>query len=199
MEGGDGLTKRGGDLSVSGLQIISGDETMDASSAFKDSLPTTPESLIETLSGAGIEMTRHEHPPLRTVEDSKALRGQMDGTHVKNLYLRDRKKRNFLVVAQEDRDIDLKALQDKIGADRLSFGSADRLFEFLGVRPGAVSPFTLINDSDHRVRLALDSGLMEAKMLYFHPLVNDLTLGVTPDGLRRFLAITGHDPVMVTL
>lgn len=172
---------------------------MDASSAFKDSLPTSPEALIETLSGAGIAMTRHEHPPLRTVEDSKAFRGQMDGTHVKNLYLRDRKKRNFLVVAQEDRDIDLKALQDKIGADRLSFGSADRLFEFLGVRPGAVSPFTLINDTDHRVRLALDTSLMDAEMLFFHPLVNDLTLGVTPGGLRSFLAITGHDPVMVTL
>ena len=95
--------------------------------------------------------------------------------------------------------VDLKALQDKIGADRLSFGSADRLFEFLGVRPGAVSPFTVINDTEHRVRLALDSSLMEADMLYFHPLVNDLTLGVTPDGLRKFLEVTGHEPMMVSL
>ena len=110
---------------------------MDASSAFKDTLPTTPEALVETLENAGIAFTRHEHPPLRTVEESKGHRSDMVGTHVKNLYLRDRKKRNFLVVAQEDREIDLKALQDKIGADRLSFGSADRLFEFLGVRPGA--------------------------------------------------------------
>ena len=121
---------------------------MDASSAFKDTLPTTPEALVETLENAGIAFTRHEHPPLRTVEESKGHRGDMVGTHVKNLYLRDRKKRNFLVVAQEDRAIDLKAVQDKIGADRLSFGSADRLFEFLGVRPGAVSPFTLINDTE---------------------------------------------------
>ncbi|MGC6454232.1 MAG: prolyl-tRNA synthetase associated domain-containing protein [Candidatus Puniceispirillaceae bacterium] len=172
---------------------------MDASSAFKDSLPTTPEALMDRLSAAGISFSRHEHPPLRTVEDSKAFRGEMDGTHVKNLYLRDRKKRNFLVVAQEDRDIDLKALPDRIGSDRLSFGSADRLFEFLGVRPGAVSPFTLINDTDHRITLALDASLMEAEMLFFHPLVNDLTLGVTPDGLRRFLAISGHDPMIITL
>ena len=92
-----------------------------------------------------------------------------------------------------------EALQDKIGADRLSFGSADRLFEFLGVRPGAVSPFTLVNDPEHRVRLALYSSLMDADMLYFHPLVNDLTLGVTPDGLRRFLEVTGHEPNMVAL
>jgi len=172
---------------------------MDASSAFKDSLPTTPESLIERLADAGISFTRHEHPPLRTVEDSKALRGEMDGTHVKNLYLRDRKKRNFLVVAQEDREIDLKALPGKIGSDRLSFGSADRLFEFLGVRPGAVSPFTLINDPERRVTVALDAGLLQADMLYFHPLVNDLTLGVTPDGLRSFLAMSGHEPVIITL
>ena len=172
---------------------------MDASSAFKDTLPTTPEALVETLENAGIAFTRHEHPPLRTVEESKGHRGDMVGTHVKNLYLRDRKKRNFLVVAQEDREIDLKALQDKIGADRLSFGSADRLFEFLGVRPGAVSPFTVINDTQHRVRLALESSLMEADMLYFHPLVNDLTLGVTPDGLRKFLEVTGHEPMMVSL
>ena len=115
---------------------------MDASSAFKDTLPTTPEALVETLENAGIAFTRHEHPPLRTVEESKCHRGDMVGTHVKNLYLRDRKKRNFLVVAQEDREIDLKALQDKIGADRLSFGSADRLFEFLGVRPGACLLYT---------------------------------------------------------
>ena len=172
---------------------------MDASSAFKDSLPTSPEDLMKVLGDAGIDHSFHEHPPLRTVEDSKAFRGNMDGTHVKNLYLRDRKKKNFLVVAQEDRAIDLKSLPDMIGSDRLSFGSADRLFEFLGVRPGAVSPFTLINDTDHRITLALDASLMEAEMLFFHPLVNDLTLGVTPDGLRRFLAISGHDPMIITL
>ena len=172
---------------------------MDASSAFKDSLPTPPEDLIRILGDAGIGHSLHEHPPLRTVEDSKAFRGDMEGTHVKNLYLRDRKKKNFLVVAQEDRAIDLKSLPDMIGSDRLSFGSADRLFEFLGVRPGAVSPFTLINDSEHRVSLALDASLMQAERLYFHPLVNDLTLGISADGLRRFLEITGHEPRMISL
>ena len=172
---------------------------MDASSQFKDSLPTTPEQLMVRLAEAGIDYSHHEHPPLRTVEDSKSFRGDMPGTHVKNLYLRDRKKRNFLVVSQEDRQIDLKTLQTDIGADRLSFGSADRLFEFLGVRPGAVSPFTLINDSEHRVSLVLDHSLMDADMLYFHPLVNDLTLGVTPEGLRRFLEVSGHEPKLISL
>ena len=172
---------------------------MDASSAFKDTLPTTPDMLMETLDDAGITYSVHEHPPLRTVEDSKAFRGRMDGTHVKNLYLRDKKKKSHLIVAQEDRDIDLKALSAMIGSDRLSFGSADRLFEFLGVRPGAVSSLTLINDSEHRVKLSMDASLMEARMLFFHPLVNDLTRGVTPDGLRRFLQVTGHDPQIISL
>ena len=165
---------------------------MDASSEFKDSLPTTPEALMAVLDSLSIPYKLHSHPPLRTVEDSKYHRDEMIGTHVKNLYLRDRKKRNFLVVCQEDRAVDLKALQTDIGADRLSFGSADRLFEMLGVRPGAVSPFTLINDPDHKVRPALDKVLMEADKLFFHPLVNDLTLEVTPDGLMAFLTHMGH-------
>jgi len=172
---------------------------MDASSAFKDSLPTSPEALIARLDALGVEFTMHHHPPLRTVEDSKAHRGDMIGTHVKNLYLRDKKKRNYLLVAQEDRVIDLKTLHQTIDADRLSFGSADRLFEMLGVRPGAVSPFTLINDAEQKVSLSIDSMLMQADKLYFHPLVNDMTLGVTPEGLKRFLAFTGHAPRLISL
>jgi Ala-tRNA(Pro) deacylase len=175
------------------------DQTIDASSAFKDSLPTTPETLIAKLSSLGIEFSTHHHAPLRTVEDSKAFRGDMVGMHVKNLYLRDKKKRNFLVVAEEDRSIDLKSLHQLIGADRLSFGSADRLFEMLGVRPGAVSPFTLINDPEGRVNLSIDAELMQADMLYFHPLVNDMTLGVTPAGLMQFLDASGHQAKIINL
>ena len=170
---------------------------MDASSAFKDSLPTTPESLIEKLDSLDIAFTAHHHPPLRTVEDSKKYRDNMPGMHVKNLYLRDKKKRNYLIVAEEDRVIDLKSLHAIIGSDRLSFGSADRLFEMLGVRPGAVSPFTLINEPEHQVSLSIDAELMMAERLYFHPLVNDMTLGVTPEGLSRFLAATGHQPKLI--
>jgi Ala-tRNA(Pro) deacylase len=170
---------------------------MDASSAFKDSLPTTPESLIGKLESLNVVFTSHHHPPLRTVEDSKGYRDNMPGMHVKNLYLRDKKKRNYLLVVEEDRVIDLKSLHAIIGSDRLSFGSADRLFEMLGVRPGAVSPFTLINDPEHQVSLSIDAELMMAERLYFHPLVNDMTLGVTPEGLSRFLAATGHQPQLI--
>ena len=175
---------------------------MDASSAFKDSLPTSPETLMDKLKSLDISFTTHTHPPLRTVEDAKAFRGDLPGdlpgAHIKNLYLRDRKKRNFLLVAQEDRQIDLKSLGGQIGSDRLSFGSADRLFEMLGVRPGAVSPFTLINDPDHKVQLILEADLVGQSCLYAHPLVNDMTLGLSGADLLRFTAYTGHQPQLLS-
>ena len=175
---------------------------MDASSAFKDSLPTLPETLLDKLTSLGISFTTHTHPPLRTVEDAKAFRGDLTGdltgAHIKNLYLRDRKKLNFLVVAQEDRKIDLKSLGGQIGSDRLSFGSADRLFEMLGVRPGAVSPFTLINDPEHKVQLILDADLVGQSCLFAHPLVNDMTVGLSGADLLRFTAYTGHQPQLLS-
>ena len=170
---------------------------MDASSAFKDSLPTTPEAVMAVLENLDIKFSTHHHPALRTVEDSKQFRDGMDGGHIKNLYMRDRKKKNFLVVADEDRAIDMKTLNGLIGCDRLSFGSADRLFEMLGVRPGAVSPLTLINDPDQVVRLVLDAKILQGEMIYVHPLVNDMTLGIAPDGLLRFFQHCGHDPLVL--
>ena len=171
---------------------------MDASSAFKDSLPTSPEKLMDKLACLDISFTTHTHPPLRTVEDAKAFRGDLPGAHIKNLYLRDRKKRNFLVVLQEDRQVDLKSFGGQVGSDRLSFGSADRLFEILGVRPGAVSPFTLINDPEHKVQLILDADLADQSCLYAHPLVNDVTLGLSGADLLRFTAYTGHQPQLLS-
>ena len=167
---------------------------MDASSQFKDSLPTAPETLLALLDQLQIGYVVHEHPPLCTVEDSKKNRGVMLGVHIKNLYLRDRKKRNFLLVAGEDQRIDLKALDQKIGCDRLSFGSADRLFEMLGVRPGAVSPLSLVNDPDHKVHLLLDKALHTNDLVYAHPLVNDMTLEIKGPCLQKFFLYTGHQP-----
>ena len=167
---------------------------MDASSKFKDSLPTAPEAVMDRLSHLGIHYNAYHHPPLRTVEDSKAYRGDMPGLHIKNLYLRDRKKRNFLLVAQEDQSVDLRAVQAMIGCDRLSFGSAERLMEILGVRPGAVSPFSLINDPNHKVQLILDADLADQACVFAHPLVNDMTLGICGSDLIRFFSYTGHDP-----
>lgn len=156
-------------------------------------MPATPEELYARLREIGIEWTLHEHPPLRTVEESRRLRGSLPGGHCKNLFLKDKKGQYWLVVADEARDIDLKALQPAIGAARLSFGRAERLDEVLGVQPGAVTPFALINDPDHRVRVVLDRTMLEHEVLNYHPLINTATIAIRTEDLHRFLAATGHD------
>lgn len=164
----------------------------DASSRFADSLPVHPDALLAALAQADISFEHFHHVPLRTVADSKQVRDDMlsraeGGGHIKNLYLRDKKKNQFLVVLDEDRQVDLKALEQVMGANRLSFGSADRLLENLGVRPGAVTPLAMMTGKDKNVRLVLDASLKDTQIIYVHPLVNDQTLGLSPIGLSDFL------------
>jgi len=154
--------------------------------------PTAPETLLARLDTLGVAYDLHRHPPLFTVEDSKALRGDLPGGHCKNLFLRDRKGAMWLVVCLEDRRIDLKALGAMLGGARLSFGSPDRLMRTLGVIPGAVSPFALINDTGATVSVILDAEMMTMSPLNYHPLSNDMTIAVTPDGLQRFIDACGH-------
>ena len=161
--------------------------------------PTTPETLLARLDDLGVSYDLHTHPPLFTVEDSKALRGDLPGGHCKNLFLRDRKGAMWLIVCLEDRRIDLKALGAALGGARLSFASADRLMRVLGVIPGAVSPFALINDTDASVTVILDAEMMERSPLNYHPLSNEMTVAVTPDGLIRFVEACGHTPQIVDL
>ena len=116
----------------------------------------------------------------------------MAGTHVKNLFLRDRKKRNFLLVTEQDTKINMKTLHHKIKSDRLSFGSHERLWQHLGVRPGAVSPLALINDVKKSVTLLFQDILETEQQIHFHPLVNDLTIGVRLRDLDTFFNHTGH-------
>ena len=169
---------------------------MDASSAYQDSLPVTSDQLLDMLTQSGFAVQRIDHIPLRTVADSKQVRdgflsAEEGGGHIKNLYLRDKKKQNFLVVLPEDADVDLKTLSEQIGAARLSFGSADRLLEYLGVRPGAVTPLAMVTGINHDVILFMDSRLRDVKILYMHPLVNDRTVGMSPADVERFLAQKG--------
>lgn len=156
-------------------------------------MAATPEDLLAYLRELGIESTVHEHPPLRTVEDSRRLRGALPGGHCKNLFLKDKKGQYWLLVAEEDREVDLKSLQGLIGAARLSFGRAERLEEVLGVMPGAVTPFALINDPEHRVKVVLDGGMLRHARLNYHPLVNTQTLALRTEDVRRFLEATGHE------
>ena len=177
---------------------------MDASSTYQDSLPLHPDRLLAHITDLNLSYESFTHPPLRTVADSKAYREgflskEDGGAHIKNLYLRDRKKANYLAVIEEDKDVDLKALSDELGAGRLSFGSADRLLEFCGVRPGAVTPLAMLYAHEKQVTLALDQQILEAKLIYMHPLVNDRTIAMTPADLLTFLQSIGVTPVSLSL
>lgn len=179
-------------------------QDIDASSRFQESLPVTSDEMIAMLENWGVDYTRADHVPLRTVEDSKKVQDQFlpteqGGGHIKNLYLRDNKKRNILVVAEQDRSIDLKTLHQTLGTGRLSFGSADRLMENLGVRPGAVTPLSMINGVKSGVQIYIDKALQGCKQIYVHPLVNDRTLGLTPEGLNAFFAKIDVVPTWIDL
>jgi Ala-tRNA(Pro) deacylase len=158
-------------------------------------MPKTPEELFAALDALGISHSTVKHPPLFTVEQSQALRGQIPGGHSKNLFLRDKKSVLYLVVTLEDASIDLKGLHRVLGANgRFSFGSSDLLREVWGVEPGSVSPFGAINDTEGRVTVVLDSVMMEHEILNYHPLSNTMTTSIGRDDLVTFLKSTGHSP-----
>lgn len=160
-------------------------------------LPTQPDALLERLTALGITHTTHTHPPLFTVEDSRALRGDLPGGHCKNLFLKDKKGQYWLVVALENAPIELKRLDREIGAARLSFASPERLWDHLGIRPGSVSPFALINDTQRRVNVVLQQAMLDHAPLNYHPLINDRTTAVSPDDLLRFIRACGHEPRVI--
>lgn len=153
-----------------------------------------PQQLFARLDALGIAHRTVEHPPVFTVEEAKALRGDLPGHHIKNLFLRNKKEEMWLIVALEDRAVDLKRLGEVLGAGKLSFGSPDRLRRTLGVEPGSVTPLALANDTGRVVRLALDRGLADGQPLNAHPLVNTMTTTLSLDGLQRLFAATGHEP-----
>lgn len=159
----------------------------------------TPRDLMALLTELGIDYAYHEHEAVYTVEESSKIEQDIPGAHCRNLYLRDKKKRNFLVTAMNETPVDLKALEKEIGCARLSFGSADRLWQFLGVKPGSVCPFAVINDPNQDVQVILDKHMMEQDRVNYHPLENTMTIGVTPDGLLKFLEHTGHTPRILDL
>ncbi len=157
-------------------------------------MPKTQAELFAFLDALGIGVTTVSHPPLYTVADSQALRGEIQGGHTKNLFLKDKKDAVYLVAAEEDADIDLKSLHKRIGSARLSFGRPELLMECLGVAPGAVTPFGVVNDRAGRVTVILDAALMRHERLNFHPLENTATTGIARDDLVAFLRATGHEP-----
>ena len=159
----------------------------------------SPQQLFDRLAELGIAPTTVGHAPVFTVEEAKAHRGVLPGHHIKNLFLRNKKEEMWLVVALEDRAIDLKRLGETLGAGRLSFGSPERLGRYLGVEPGSVTPFAVINDTAHKVRLVLDEGLKIDGPINAHPLTNTMTSAITLSDLLRFFAATGHPPRWIDL
>ncbi|MEO1191955.1 MAG: prolyl-tRNA synthetase associated domain-containing protein [Pseudomonadota bacterium] len=158
------------------------------------SVPAGPEELFEKLRALEIAWQAVSHPPLYTVADSKELRGQLAGHHVKNLFLRNKKGGQWLVTCLEDREIDLKSLAAALNAGRISFGSPARLMAALGLRPGAVTPLAVINDLGGQVTLVLDAELTDGQPVWVHPLVNDQTIALKGPDLLRFANELGHPP-----
>jgi Ala-tRNA(Pro) deacylase len=158
-------------------------------------MPVSPDALFAYLDSLGIAHKTVTHPPVFTVEEGRALRGAIAGGHTKNLFLRDKKGVPYLVVAGEEAAIELRALHRHLGASgRFSFGSAELMRELLGVEPGSVTPFAVINDSSRRVTVVLDAAMMAHAALNFHPLVNTATTTISREGLLKFLEATGHLP-----
>jgi Ala-tRNA(Pro) deacylase len=163
-------------------------------------MPASPDELFAYLDSLGIAHKTVTHPPLFTVEDSRAGRGAVPGAHTKNLFVRDKKGTPFLIVALEDADLPLKSLHRVLGASgRFSFGSAELMRELLGVEPGSVTPFAAINDTAGRVTVVLDAAMMAHEVLNFHPLVNTATTTISREGLVRFLKATGHEPKTIAV
>lgn len=161
-------------------------------------MPKSPEELLDHLKALGIETATHRHEPLFTVADSQSLRGAIDGGHTKNLFLKDKKDRFFLVTVEEDAVVNLKSIHHKIGASgRVSFGKPDKLMELLGVAPGSVTAFGVINDVGGQVTVVLDAALLENETINAHPLTNAATTSIRRDDLLRFLESTRHEPLVL--
>jgi Ala-tRNA(Pro) deacylase len=153
----------------------------------------SPEKLYQFLHQHQIPYERFDHPAVFTVEESKRLSPEMEGGKTKNLFLRDKKGRHhILLTVHEDKRVDLKQVSDEIGSGRLSFCSAERLMQYLGVEPGSVSLLGLFHDREQQVEVYIDQDLWQEEALLCHPLVNTSTLRVLRPDLERFFAATGH-------
>lgn len=153
--------------------------------------------LLSWFADHGLEARTHDHPAVFRVEEGLEIKAPMPGAHTKNLFLKDKKQRLWLISARQDTVIDLKTAHRLIGADRLSFGNETLMFQTLGVRPGSVTAFGLINDRDRRVTFVLDRRLAEADIVNFHPLINTATTAMSQADFRRFLTLAEHEPLIV--
>ncbi|MFZ1814893.1 MAG: prolyl-tRNA synthetase associated domain-containing protein [Rhizobiaceae bacterium] len=163
-------------------------------------MPATPQQLFDLLQSLGIETETHQHEAVFTVEQSTALHQRIEGGHTKNLFVKDKKDNYFLIVAEGHARIPMNRIHPLVGASsRLSFANADRLMEFLGVEPGSVTAFSVMNDTHKRVRLFIDAPLLRHELINCHPLKNTMTTTISKADLLRFLSHVEHEPVVVQL
>ena len=162
-------------------------------------MPATETELLTLLDALEIKTSTYRHKPLFTVEDSQNLRGEIPGGHCKSLFLKDKKDNYVLVVMSEDRRLDMKALfkSGKLNVGRLSFASADRMIDMLGITPGSVTPFSLINVTHEQLNVVLDKGMMEHEYLNYHPLHNEATTTIHRDDLIKFIEHFGFTPNII--
>ena len=151
------------------------------------------QKVYDILGELKISYTKHEHPPVYTVDEAEQHWKNITGAHCKNLFLRNKKGKNhYLVIAKSEKRVNLKALTSRLGEDRLSFASPERMLRYLGLEPGAVSPFGLINDRENAVVVVIDRDLKDASHVNFHPNVNTATVGITFTDFERFLSHCGN-------
>ena len=153
--------------------------------------------LLDWMAANGVAQTTHHHPAVFRVEEGLELKAVMPGAHTKNLFLKDKKGRLWLISARQDTVVDLKRAPRAIGSDRLSFGNEALMYETLGLTPGSVTALGLINDADRRLTFVLDKALWDADIVNFHPLTNTATTALTQADFRRFLTLIGREPIVV--
>lgn len=153
--------------------------------------------LLAWMAANGVAQTTRDHPAVFRVDEGLELKAAMPGAHTKNLFLKDKKGRLWLISARQDTVIDLKRAPKTIGSDRLSFGNEGLLYETLGLTPGSVTALGLINDTDQRVTFVLDKALWDADIVNFHPLTNTATTALAQTDFRRFLTVIGREPIVV--
>lgn len=163
------------------------------------SSPATRSDLFAYFDSLAIATRTVEHPAVFTVEESEKIDREMPGGHTKNLFLKDAKGRLFLVVAEARASIDMKSLHKVLDCARLSFGKPELLMAVLGITPGSVTAFSVINDRTAQVTAIIDETLMGFDTLNCHPLVNTATTNIARDDLLKFMRATGHDPRIVKL
>ena len=160
--------------------------------------PKTRDDLLAFLDSLGIAHKTKDHAPVFTVAESVALRDEIPGGHTKNLFVKDKKDRYFLLTVEEHATVDLKTVHTLIGAaSKVSFGKPEKLMDYLGVIPGAVTAFGAINDTGNNVTFVLDADLMREEIINCHPLSNDATTSIARDDLLKFMQATGHTPLVL--